>query len=322
MQQAKSRTSGNTTRHGSGSGLVFVNVSDPTADDANRRLVRSCATAHSHRDPTRKPKDRNSTSRAPSQRLRVRASVSHRGDSSREATVSPGSFGLPRRSEASTKTTGHTSLDQKTGLLLSRASMRGGTYEPFGSYPVSEQPWFAWVLDYYRNIQLPPGIAVVQESLDEGRRYIDWHLRESITEPSFFYMQLLNACTPLVVEGRVTQQTVVWIRCMLIQTLNEAIADSTRALSTATILTVGSIALHERLYGDISVAVDVHGKALQRMIDLRGGSDSLGIPRIGRALLQWCGEFTVPDSPPTSQDHLMNIWAPDEIRDQHPGYGD
>lgn len=302
---------------------MFVNLSDPAADDINRRLVRSCATAHSHRDPTRKPKNRNSSTRTSSKRHRVQTSLSYRDDSiSKESTASPHALTWSRRSSASTTTTLHSNPGRRTSPIVPRAPITGCSYEPFCAYPVPEQPWFAWVLDYYRNIQLPPGIAVVQQTVDEGLRYIDWHLRESITEPSLFYMQLLNACTPLVVEGHISQQTVFWIRCMLIRTLNEAIADSSRALSTATILTVGSIALHERLYGDMTIAVDVHGKALQRMITLRGGSEALGIPRIGHELLNWGAQFTVPDSPPTSEDHLMNIWAPDEIRGQHPGYGD
>lgn len=185
-----------------------------------------------------------------------------------------------------------------------------------------KQPWFAWVLDYYRNVQLPPGIAVVQRSHTEGVRYIDWHLRESMSEPAFFYMQLLNACTPLVVEGRIPQRTVVWLRYMLIRSLNEAMADSSRALNTAMVLTVGSIALHERLYGDMDVAINVHGRALNRMVALRGGSGALGIPRIGQELLQWTSECTAPDSPPKPDDDLINVWAPDNMRDQHPGYGD
>ena len=324
MQQAKPGIAGD-IRHGSGDDLVFVNLSDPGAEYSNRRLVRSYATAHSHRDPTRKPKNRNAT-RASAQRHHVQTSSSNRNNGlGGEATATPDGVALARRTSTSgsmLQSVMWTLAEDKATMMLPRAPMSGATYGPFGAYPVPEQPWFAWVLNYYRNIQLPPGIAVVQQSEYEGLQYIDWHLRESITEPSLFYMQLLNACTPLVVEGRISQQTVVWIRCMLIQTLNEAIADSTRALSTATILTVGSIALHERLYGDMTVAVDVHGKALQKMIEMRGGSEALGIPRIGRELLQWTAEYTMPDSPPPSDDHLMNIWAPDDIRGQHPGYGD
>lgn len=65
-----------------------------------------------------------------------------------------------------------------------------------------------------------------------------------MSEPAYFYMQLLNACTPLVVERRIPYETVVWLRGQLVWPLNEAVGDSRRALSTEVILTVASIALH------------------------------------------------------------------------------
>lgn len=326
MQDPDPRLASSTHKE-NGSGLVFVNLSDPTAESANRRLVRSNATTHSHRDPTRKSKKRAAPSTNP-RRLRSQKSLS----SSRSFSISASRVASPN---PTTSLTGHhdalstgtehlllRSPNHPSSSLIPRASVVGGSYQPFGVYPVPEQPWFSWVLDYYRHVHLPPGIAVVEKSAAEGLHYIDWHLQQSISEPSLFYMQLLNACTPLVVEGRITRQTVVWIRCMLIKALNEAIADSKRALTTATTLAVGSIALHERLYGDEIVAVEVHGRALERMIALRGGQDALEMPRIGQELLQWTTDITAPDSPPTFEDHLMKAWAPDDMREQHPGYDD
>jgi hypothetical protein len=97
--------------------------------------------------------------------------------------------------------------------------------------------------------------------------------RTALLEPAFFYVQLLSATFHLVREGHMKPLIYLWLRAETVRCLNEALSDPTRALSTATIMAVGRVALHESLYGDKAAAREIHRPAQRRMIAMRGGMD-------------------------------------------------
>ena len=300
---------GSTTRQ-----LTFVNFSHPSSKDTQtRRLVRSRATTYSHRDPNRKPKaSRRTEQRRPNERNNVRPtsddvpSPPEQWSSLFEASER---LQLERKARAANK-----KQDTKRYLL------DGGNVDPFDALPVPNLPWFSWVMEYYRNVHLPPGIALVQSTPKEGTAYVNWQLREAVSEPALFYMQLLNGCTPLVVEGRVPQAVVIWLRSMVVSYLNEAIRNPQRSFSTPVLLTVASIALHERLYGDKHLALEVHGRAMGKMMALRGGIRTLDVPRIGFRLLQWTDSILSTGNAHKTTADLLAAWAPQSLRLRHPGY--
>lgn len=300
--------------------LIFVNFSNPKVEEAGvRKLVRSRATAHSHRDPDRKPKAKGKKRVPARPRSLLVATASSSSSSEDEFAL----LHVGRQGETGGLDPELVSPELiQSGLLRSRPRLYpvSSPTDPFGAYPVPSQPWFQWVMDFYQHVQLPPGLAVVQQSNDEGRQYITWHLREAMSDPAMFYMQLLNASAPLVVQGRLPRDIIIWLRCMLVSALNEAIHDPVRAVSTPVLLTVASIALHERLYGDVNLAVEVHGRAYFQMLSMRGGIEALGVPRIGIKLLGWSGHVIAASNANESFDSLMNAWAPDELRSRHPGY--
>ncbi|KAK5729762.1 hypothetical protein LTS12_027299 [Elasticomyces elasticus] len=193
--------------------------------------------------------------------------------------------------------------------------------DPFNAWPVPPQPWYPWVLDYYRNVHFPPGIAIVQLSPAEGRSYIDYYMREAFSEPCLFYMALVNACAPLLAEGRVTKGMAFRVRADLVKSLNHAMGDLNHALSANVLQTIGNIALHERLYGNATLALEVHGRAYFRLLAMRGGKESLRLPRIGQKMLQWT-ESIVSAKSGLQPSELLSALAPDSVRLQHPGYDD
>lgn len=297
--------------------LTFVNISSPfDIDGAQRQLVRSRATAASHRDPSRKLK----TSAQDQHRRRKINTLrnGHKRDrtpdvvSPEVAVAAPFLFDADDRRLLARRVSGD---DCNAPLRI--LYLVGGHTDPFEAFPVPALQWFSWVLDYYTNVHLPPGMALIQRSQAEGQAYISWHMREAMSEPSFFYMQLLNACTPLAVQGRVAPELAMWVRGQLIASLNEAMGDSTRALSTANILTVASIALHERLYGDHGVAIEVHGRALSRLLAMRSGLGRLELPRICYRLLLWVEEMLAATDESMESSDLLAAWAPKSVRQRH-----
>ncbi|KAK1047319.1 hypothetical protein LTR74_017770 [Friedmanniomyces endolithicus] len=193
--------------------------------------------------------------------------------------------------------------------------------DPFDAWPVPPQPRYPWVLDYYRHVHLPPGIATVQLSPAEGRSYIDYYMREAFSEPCLFYKALVNACAPLLAEGRVTKGMALQLRAALVQSLNYAMGDLNHALSANVLQTIGNMALHERLYGNATLAVEVHGRAYFRLLATRGGKESLRLPRIGQKMLQWT-ESVFSANCGLRPSELLSALAPDNVRLQHPGYDD
>lgn len=75
-------------------------------------------------------------------------------------------------------------------------------------------PWerFHWVLDFYTKTHLLLGLQVVQRNATEGYAFLIWHMNLSLSEPSLFYMQLLNALKPLGADGHAKQADAIWVR--------------------------------------------------------------------------------------------------------------
>ncbi|KAI7192106.1 hypothetical protein KC363_g3463 [Hortaea werneckii] len=130
-------------------------------------------------------------------------------------------------------------------------------------------------------------------------------------------MQLLNACTALVATGHLPAQLILALRSHVVGALNSAISDPQRQLSIGTLLTVGSIALHERLFGDPAVAVYVHGDAFRRLLALRGEIGSLNMPRIGVKLLQFTDKVLSESNSDKTSAELLSAWAPEERRKRY-----
>lgn len=95
----------------------------------------------------------------------------------------------------------------------------------------------------------------------EGLAWNEWTFRTGLTEPASFYMQLFSASGGLVKEGRMKSVFARWLHGQTVRCINEALVDPARALSTATSLAVGHIALHESLYGDKEAARVMHRPA-------------------------------------------------------------
>lgn len=137
--------------------LVFVNIgiTGPTGSKSGiRKLVRSRATVYSHRDPSRKQRSLGGS------RARPETSIA-RAESDERITAT-----LQRHAAA--QVLAGNAKDWPPRIMLD-----GSHADPFSTYPVPAQPWFHWVLDFYRTVHLPRGISVVQRTSEEGESFIE-----------------------------------------------------------------------------------------------------------------------------------------------------
>lgn len=311
--------------------LIFVNVSNPAAVDSQniRRLVRSSATRHSHRDPTRKPKSRrtgrakdNTSTRSRRSPTKTISTLENRADSLSDAEtdssrqdseqVPLGLFGSDNRVYIAGLLEPDRLQDDLRRLLLPDEHI----VPPNSAYPVDAEEWFPWVFSYYRTTYLPRGIQLLQQSEREGEWFVDWFLREGLRDPALFYVQLLSACAPLLGQGRIPEDHIFWLRGMVVRTINEAIGDTTRVLAVGTFLAVALIALHETLYGDKALATQVHARAFAQMIAMAGGIEHLIMPRLAWKILLWIDELLLLKGghvEPITKE-LLHAWAPELLQ--------
>ena len=79
-----------------------------------------------------------------------------------------------------------------------------------------------------------------------------------------FYTSLFLASGIPVAEGQLPLERALWLRGRVVKTLNKALNDPRRGVSTAIIYAVGKIALYEHVYGDRQLAHSLHRPAQQR----------------------------------------------------------
>lgn len=94
-------------------------------------------------------------------------------------------------------------------------------------------------------------------------------------EPALLYALMGTTAAMFARGGTPTEVPFQWFQSKAVEALNAALADSKRAISSATMLTVCLIALYESTRGAAQTASSVHQPALKRMVDARGGLETL-----------------------------------------------
>lgn len=209
--------------------LLFVNITDPSADkNAQRRNVRSHASAYSHRSGLRqesKNPRRPRTVRAGNQRQLSSKSHSGEGqDDRRGSEASPVMLSgetsydpeQERRLSQYTGVSSHWHSDNNaSGPLVSQQQLQdlvtassaksnptqllgAGRIDPFETYPVASQSWFPRILDHWRTVTLPRGFEIMGNSKHECDEYLVWDCRAAQAEPAYFYMLLWSSCAELI----------------------------------------------------------------------------------------------------------------------------
>lgn len=128
--------------------------------------------------------------------------------------------------------------------------------------------------------------------------FVDFALEISISqrEPAAFYGVLSNTSVMAPASNSLSmrQQPYMsqWLRHKAVESLREAIMDPKRAYTDAVILAVNHVFFNEALRYERDIALNVHGPAVKRMVDARGGLSVIAADgRNGLILsryLSWC----------------------------------
>ncbi|KAG9522438.1 hypothetical protein KCU93_g7061, partial [Aureobasidium melanogenum] len=155
----------------------------------------------------------------------------------------------------------------------------GSIHDPFLQFPVRWEESFGPLIHFYRNSLGEAWMGLI--SADWGRQgnieFLDFALKISITqrEPAMFYGVLSNTSVmaPASKSISMRQQPYLsqWLHHKAVESLREAIMDPKRAYTDAVILAVCHVFFNEALRLERHNALNVHGPALKRMVDARGG---------------------------------------------------
>ncbi|KAG9632946.1 hypothetical protein KCU64_g16030, partial [Aureobasidium melanogenum] len=155
----------------------------------------------------------------------------------------------------------------------------GSTHDPFSQFPVRWEEPFGPLIHFYRNNLGEAWMGLI--SADWGKQgnieFVDFALEISITqrEPAMFYGVLSNtsimAPTHKSISMRQQPYMSQWLRHKAVESLKEAIMNPKRAYTDAVILAVCHVFFSEALQLERHNALNVHGPALKRMVDARGG---------------------------------------------------
>ncbi|KAH0362236.1 hypothetical protein KCU65_g8155, partial [Aureobasidium melanogenum] len=155
----------------------------------------------------------------------------------------------------------------------------GSTHDPFSQFPVRWEESFGPLIHFYRNNLGEAWMGAI--SADWGKQgnieFVDFALEISITqrEPAMFFGVLSNtsvmAPPSKSISMRQKPYQSQWLRHKAIESLREAIMDPKRAYTDAVILSVCHVYFSEALQMERHNALNVHGPALKRMVDSRGG---------------------------------------------------
>ncbi|KAF2211515.1 hypothetical protein CERZMDRAFT_106440 [Cercospora zeae-maydis SCOH1-5] len=298
-------------------GFVFVNFDlghDEDQRKTSRKLIRSKATAYSHRvaprggmksdvrlpllrsasegesptsTSTLSSRESGETHRAV-KRARGSSDASDVDDGAVQANMRRKRARLAVRREPSPAGSDRSLSPAEFELLLpDLASMDASMRDAFLTYPVRYRSWYGKLISYWYNVVLPRSTRVIKASPTELQWYTIWSRKQELSEPVLFYTSLFLASGIPVAEGLFPVRAALWLRHKTVQTMQEALADPDRATSIPVILAVGRIALHEHIYGNRELAHTMHRPAQLRMINMRGGLANLGLPATTIQLIVW-----------------------------------
>lgn len=216
--------------------------------------------------------------------------------------------------------------------LASPGSAGASMHNSLNQYPVPYHPVYDKLLYHMMTVFAPRAWPSLNITNEEGLDWENFMVQQSFAEPALFYVRLMFASGDMIRMGVLEPNTVVKLRGMAINAINEALKDEKRSTSDGLILAIGRIAFTEALYGDKSVASTLHRPAQRRMIDLRGGMAGLDFPPLIKRLMRFIDRImSIQDGTPrllpddeevghtswstTSAVKVLEAWVPQEAQD-------
>ncbi|KAK5999488.1 hypothetical protein QM012_005341 [Aureobasidium pullulans] len=204
---------------------------------------------------------------------------------------------------------------------IAHPSQFGSTHDPFSQFPVRWEEAFGPLIHFYRKCLGEAWMGLI--SADWGQQgnieFVDFALEISISqrEPAMFYGVLSNTSVMAPASNSLSmrQQPYMsqWLRHKAVESLRAAIMDPKRAYTDAIILAVNHVFFNEALRSERHTALNVHGAALKKMVDKRGGLSVIAANgRQGLILsryLSWCDRIVAStfDSEPLFGNYVEDL---------------
>lgn len=182
-------------------------------------------------------------------------------------------------SRSSTSSQGSVWTDPSTASSWSTVASTGDSFEL--------EAMLKSVEDYMLVVFSPLWWSALSISAESGAIWEECLATYAKQEPALYYARLLFTAGHLLETGVVRPRLCDVLKQKTTAAVHDSLT-SDRHASNGLILAVGSLAFYESMYGsEPQIAHHLHRPAQRRMIQFRGGLDSLNLPEIVKAAMRW-----------------------------------
>ncbi|KAL3441422.1 hypothetical protein BJX65DRAFT_322440 [Aspergillus insuetus] len=160
--------------------------------------------------------------------------------------------------------------------------------DPFRSYPVAWRPSLPRFVDHYL-MSMAVDIPELDQPGNRGLLRTAWFPLVMSERALFLVIILLAASNYASVQSQSTgmKLDLLALRYEAVQAINEALdAQEPGRISDAIVGAIAKMASYEAMYGDVHNYA-VHMRGLERVVELRGGLDELGLAGLLRRIVIW-----------------------------------
>ncbi|KAK0387681.1 hypothetical protein NLU13_3926 [Sarocladium strictum] len=163
----------------------------------------------------------------------------------------------------------------------------GGRCDPFMTYPVRDLPIVPLLVDHYL-VHMAVDIPELDQPGSRGLLRTRWFPLVTTEAASFYAILLLSASNIAALRhDNSSAYNVLQLKANAIASINDAFCSGDRTrVSDAMIGAVAKMASYEAMQGDIE-SYRVHMAGVKRMVDLRGGLETLGLGGLLRRIIVW-----------------------------------
>lgn len=122
---------------------------------------------------------------------------------------------------------------------------------------------------------------------EERATAMDWVQRVTLSNPAYFYMNLLSVADVFSRHNDFDRQLLHWIMAQVVRAINDGLSQASTTLNAGVILAVGRIALHDIVLGDFEAGATIHRPAQARMLAMVGGIENVGLPSLVLKHVLW-----------------------------------
>lgn len=141
--------------------------------------------------------------------------------------------------------------------------------------------------EYMQEVFEPLGWPALGISETQGMIWQSYMADQSKVEPALRYTRLLFGAAILCQHNVLRREVLDWLHGRAVSVIRNGLLNRKVERGEALIISVGSLAFYESMFGDARQAHSRHRPEQQRLIAMKGGLDELTMPQVVKRIMIW-----------------------------------